>query len=126
MDTSFFCHETPSSFAAALSHGVSWLTGLLFVCLIRHYTGSLTTPPCQTKVGANVQWFVMQTPITIAADQMFTFTSYFANLEKAYNGRVNRPLQDVLATTTIYVNDEAPAPASPSRRRRNRIGNIRH
>ena len=69
---------------------------------LRHYKGSLTTPPCQTKLGAHVEWFVMQTPVTIAVDQMYTFTSYFANLEK-----VSHPV-------TTYHPPLAPTSATPT------------
>lgn len=49
---------------------------------IRHYTGSLTTPPCQPSDTGKVQWFVMQTPDTVTTEDLFMFTSYFANLDK--------------------------------------------
>lgn len=50
--------------------------------LVRHYTGSLTTPPCQTKSGGKVEWFVMQTPDTVTTTDLYQFTSYFSSLDK--------------------------------------------
>lgn len=47
-----------------------------------HYTGSLTTPPCQPRVNGSVEWFVMQTPDSVKASDLFLFTSYFAKLDK--------------------------------------------
>lgn len=67
-----------------------------------HYEGSLTTPPCQTKTGGKVLWYVFQNPATISLPQLFFFTSYFEDLPLANNGRISRDIQPVLETTTIY------------------------
>lgn len=46
-----------------------------------HYTGSLTTPPC----NENVQWLVLRDPIGLSAGQLEAFTSRL--------GHNNRPVQ---------------------------------
>ena len=67
-----------------------------------HYEGSLTTPPCQKKIGRNVHWYVFQTPAQLSLPQLFFFSSYFEQLPLANNGKVNRDIQEVLDSTTLY------------------------
>lgn len=67
-----------------------------------HYEGSLTTPPCQKKIGKNVLWYVFKTPATLSFPQLYFFSSYFEQLPLANNGKVNRDIQEVLESTTLY------------------------
>ena len=50
------------------------------------FSGSLTTPPC----SENVTWFVLKTPVTIAADEIARFAKYYpmnARPVQPLNGR---------------------------------------
>lgn len=50
-----------------------------------HYLGSLTTPP----LSENVEWYIMQHKMTVSADQLERFHTYYA-----YNNRQLQPLND--------------------------------
>lgn len=50
-----------------------------------HYTGSLTTPPC----NEGVKWYIMKTPVEASHKQISTFTSLFPQ-----NTRPVQPLND--------------------------------
>ena len=50
-----------------------------------HYLGSLTTPP----LTQNVEWYVMQQPLTLSDQQLATFRKHYSN-----NNRKIQPLYD--------------------------------
>ncbi|WP_058834411.1 carbonic anhydrase family protein [Luteimonas abyssi] len=50
-----------------------------------HYLGSLTTPP----LTENVEWYVLDTPVTLSADQIAGF-----NARYSHNNRKVQPLND--------------------------------
>jgi carbonic anhydrase len=50
------------------------------------FSGSLTTPPC----SENVTWFVLKTPVTVAADEIARFAKFYpmnARPVQPLNGR---------------------------------------
>lgn len=68
-----------------------------------HYTGSLTTPPCQlSAANFNVQWYVFKTPSTMSPAQMTWFSQYFSTLPVSYLGQNNRPIQPIQQYTNLY------------------------
>ncbi len=58
-----------------------------------HFSGSLTTPPC----SEDVQWYVLQTPVEVSAEQIKKFVSLVG-----HNARPTQPLNDreVIAVST--------------------------
>ena len=57
------------------------------------YSGSLTTPPC----SEGVRWIILQTPATISAAQVESFTDRFPR-----NARPVQPLNDRVVFEGVY------------------------
>lgn len=53
-----------------------------------HYLGSLTTPP----LTENVEWYILQTPVSMSADQLMKFNSRYSHNNRSIQPINNRPL----------------------------------